>query len=102
MSEKPLGIRVLADLERLSVRSPVNFARFSEVFSYHTCLQLVLEVMYYDVEVNKEMRLHIEKVVKAEGEKTKLETENFRLAMELSAKWQIDDAFNGISAVIRE
>jgi hypothetical protein len=32
-------------------------------------LQLVLKVMYYDVEANKEMRLYIEKVVNAAGEK---------------------------------
>lgn len=67
-----------------------------------TYLQLVLKVMYYDVETNNEMHLHIEKVVNAAGEKTRLGMENVRLAMELSTKRQIDDAFNGIRAVIRD
>lgn len=58
-------------------------------------LQLVLKVMYYDVEANKEMRLYIEKVVNAAGEKTKLE-------MELFTERQIQNGIKEIRRVVKE
>lgn len=51
--------------------------------------------MYYDVEANKEMRLYIEKVVNAAGEKTKLE-------MELFTERQIQNGIKEIRRVVKE
>lgn len=50
---------------------------------------------HHDVEANKEMRLYIEKVVNAAGEKTKLE-------MELFTERQIQNCIKEIRQVVKE